>query len=270
VSNGERHSLARIPLRWMIKECFDVKTGIIFDAHMLKHQVGLVLHPGTTHEAQPPYPLPDDPTESDNGFSLRRMLTSPFSWIKSKFSQTSPSESVSDRKKPASKDKFIFKGGFQEELNDALSPICDQLEKYWYWKVMEWIPCGLPPSPERFGLMTSLKGSLGRNAPSWMTQMTPGATGSCMSPHFCGLSPMSLTMFAVSWNRGKGRVVYRQVMRRGMNVHRSVKIRMLGRGLDRANNLYVPEIRFPVDGEVRRLTREEWLAQEPECFEWAD
>jgi hypothetical protein len=184
VSNGERHSLARIPLRWMIKECFDVKTGIIFDAHMLKHQVGLVLYPGTTHEAQPPYPPPDDLTESDDGFSLRRMLTSPFSWIKSKFSQTSPPESVSDRKKPAYKDGFFFKGGFQEELNDALSPIYDELDKHWYWKAMEWFPCELPPSPEPFVSMTSLKGLLGRNASSWITQTTPGATGTCMSPHF--------------------------------------------------------------------------------------
>jgi hypothetical protein len=56
-----------------------------------------------------------------------------------------------------------------------------------------------------------------------------------------------------------------------VKVHRSVKIRMLGRGLDGSNNLYVPKIRFPVSkDEVRPLTREEWLAQKPKYFDWVD
>ena len=41
VQNGTRNSLARIPLRWMVRECFKVDTGIIFDGHMLKHEIGL-------------------------------------------------------------------------------------------------------------------------------------------------------------------------------------------------------------------------------------
>src|ERR1700749_3930876 len=41
VKNGQRYSLARIPLRWMIREIFKLNIGIIFDAHMLKHEVGL-------------------------------------------------------------------------------------------------------------------------------------------------------------------------------------------------------------------------------------
>ena len=40
VPNGTRHSLARIPLRWMIRECFRCNTGIIFDAAQLQ-AVGL-------------------------------------------------------------------------------------------------------------------------------------------------------------------------------------------------------------------------------------
>ena len=40
VPNGTRNSLARIPLRWMIRECFKCDTGIIFDAAQLQ-QAGL-------------------------------------------------------------------------------------------------------------------------------------------------------------------------------------------------------------------------------------
>ena len=159
VPNGKRHSLARIPLRWMIRECFKVKTGIIFDAHMLKHQVGLDIDSDTALEAPQPVPSPTDyltKPKPDNGVSLRQILGSPFRWIQDK-----PPKSIFDQ------NRFVFKGGPQEELNDALSPIYDQLEKHTYWKVMEWIPCELPPSPKPFAPMTmSLKVSLGRNAPS--------------------------------------------------------------------------------------------------------
>jgi hypothetical protein len=40
VKNSERNSLARIPLRWMIRECFKAKSGIIFDKQGLR-ELGL-------------------------------------------------------------------------------------------------------------------------------------------------------------------------------------------------------------------------------------
>ncbi|KAI0756457.1 hypothetical protein C8Q80DRAFT_1264510 [Daedaleopsis nitida] len=36
VKNWKQHTLARIPLRWMIRECFKMETGIQFDAELLK------------------------------------------------------------------------------------------------------------------------------------------------------------------------------------------------------------------------------------------
>ena len=41
VKNGQPHALARIPLRWMIRECFRCHTGIIFDAVLLQSRAGL-------------------------------------------------------------------------------------------------------------------------------------------------------------------------------------------------------------------------------------
>jgi len=139
----------------MIRECFKVNVGIIFDAHMLKHEVGLdvdsildvpaPLPPATLHLADP------DGAELE-GFSLRHIpiaiisgLGSPFRWIWGKLShlrfRNSPQVVISFEQQ----DKFISKGEAQEELDDALSPVYDQLDKHTYWKVMEWTPCKLPP-----------------------------------------------------------------------------------------------------------------------------
>lgn len=80
----------------------------------------------------------------------------------------------------------------------------------------------------------------------------------------------SLIVLAVSWNRGQGRKVYHRVMERGMKVHRSVKTRMLARGVEGNGRPYVPKVRCVIDGEARRLTRDEWLAEQPQFFEWVD
>lgn len=42
MKNNTLHSLANIPLRWMIKQCFEANTGIIFDTKLLE-KIGLVL-----------------------------------------------------------------------------------------------------------------------------------------------------------------------------------------------------------------------------------
>ena len=123
MANDTRYSLARIPLRWMIRECFNAKTGIIFDAHMLKYETGLSIGPGPAFEAPPPV-LPTSKTPAGN----------------------------KDDKKP------IDPTGDepQEELNDALSPIYDQLEEHSYWRAMELIPGMFPSFLESFAPIPSL------------------------------------------------------------------------------------------------------------------
>lgn len=77
-------------------------------------------------------------------------------------------------------------------------------------------------------------------------------------------------MLVVSWNRGRGRKVYHQVMKRGMKVHRSVRTRILAGDIEGANSQYLPKTRCIVDGVPRHLTRDEWLKEVPDYFEWAD
>ena len=79
-----------------------------------------------------------------------------------------------------------------------------------------------------------------------------------------------MIMPVVSWNRGKSRIVHRQVMERGMKVHRSVKTRMLA-VCNEGEKQYRPKIRCEIaKGEIRRPTRGEWLAEEPTFFKWVD
>ncbi|KAF9651414.1 hypothetical protein BDM02DRAFT_3091324 [Thelephora ganbajun] len=241
VKNGERHSLARITLRWMIRECFKTDTGIIFDAHMLRHEVGLdidsilkapqPLFPSTLHLRRP--------TGAElEGFSLRHIptvivhwLVSPFRWIWVSLSQLRVQDS-SQFLRSLEQRRPISKGEPLEELNDALSPIVDQIKMHPGWNIVEWIP--------------------------WLVKRQNAEA----DDHFWA--------YKWIWNRGKGREVHHQVIERGMKVHRSVRTRMLAFPMDGGNRLYLPKIRFKVDGELRCLTREEWLADNPEYFVWAD
>ncbi|WPH03577.1 Hypothetical protein R9X50_00645900 [Acrodontium crateriforme] len=43
VANEERHMLSRIPLRWMLRQCFECETGILFESAMLAEK-GLDVH----------------------------------------------------------------------------------------------------------------------------------------------------------------------------------------------------------------------------------
>ena len=138
MENDTRHSLARITLRWMVRECFKTNTGIIFDRHMLKHEIGLDIDsvwkaPGPLSSPLPsPHPssiLASEKARSESPTSLTPWYR-PLSWIKGKPSRDNA------KKEP----KPPFKGEYQEELDDAISPIYDQL-RHWYWKWMEYFPC---------------------------------------------------------------------------------------------------------------------------------
>jgi len=64
VKNSTRHSLARIPLRWMIRQCFATDSGIQFQAEKL-HEIGLdpdMLYP-VCRDRPPPLEMPETPPE---------------------------------------------------------------------------------------------------------------------------------------------------------------------------------------------------------------
>ena len=139
--NETRYSLARIPLRWMIRECFKTKTGIIFDAYMLKYELGLNIGPSPTFKALEEQHLPLT-------CQLAKKPEGP-SWLSSAYQRIQKALSFlldQESEKPIK----VIGSESEEEFNDALSLIYDQLEAGGYWRVIEMIPCKLSSSPESF------------------------------------------------------------------------------------------------------------------------
>ena len=140
----------------MIRECFKAEVGIIFDAHMLKYVVGLdtdsiTKAPKRLEPGSKPLKGPDDTELKGPSFlhvpiAIISVLTSPFRWIWSALdgllvhdsSQAVYSPNINEPRPP-------FEGEAQETLEDALSPIYDELKKRTHWKVMECLWCELPP-----------------------------------------------------------------------------------------------------------------------------
>ncbi|TFK26834.1 hypothetical protein FA15DRAFT_692857 [Coprinopsis marcescibilis] len=154
VSNKTRHSLARIPLRWMVRECFKAKTGIRFISERL-YEIGLdptTLYPYVT--PRPPHALPTIP-EAEEG-SVLRLQRRPRKEIpirphnllrrkvKSSITNAAATSTLASEKAPAVATPPTFLGSEEdEELRDALSPAYDQLKLQKAWWALEILPLRL-------------------------------------------------------------------------------------------------------------------------------
>jgi len=130
VENGTRNSLARIPLRWMIRQCFQTNTGIMFHRSMFK-QIGMdeaMLYPHVLTRPPaifqtPPPPSPPGTPDSGKAHSL-----------------PAPQVVKNDPSIVAYSDGGTFVSEEQEDLADALCPLYDQLRLKWGWWILEVIP----------------------------------------------------------------------------------------------------------------------------------
>ena len=104
VKNDEVHSLARISLRWMVRECFKTDTGIRFHGESLK---GIGLDPATLYPIVQPRPAALKPTKEH---------------------RSSRAKAVPDATEE------------EHEVRDAQTPIVDQLVKARYWWLLEIVP----------------------------------------------------------------------------------------------------------------------------------
>ncbi|KAI6017467.1 hypothetical protein EDC04DRAFT_478799 [Pisolithus marmoratus] len=116
VKNGTRNSLARIPLRWMIREIFKAEVGILFHRSMF-NQIGM--DPSTLY----PHVIPRPPA----------IFNSP---IKADVDVPSAADDAAIQCDPEGK----FVSEELEDLFDACSPIYDQLKLAWYWWILEILP----------------------------------------------------------------------------------------------------------------------------------
>jgi hypothetical protein len=171
VKNDTAHALSRIPLRWMIRECFRCNTGIIFDAIMLQ-QVGLNVRRSHANggdpvlldipariPASPPPSSPDGPKKTTFGqfaFALMHIawasISYPFKRLVAMFSvslhaathaknrrQTLPARRQ-DMSEYQLREDLDDSYEAEEERKDALSPLFDQLLANWVWTVLEYMP----------------------------------------------------------------------------------------------------------------------------------
>jgi hypothetical protein len=118
--------MARIPLRWMIRQCFLANTGIQFYRETFKH-IGLdpaTLFPFVTTRPKAPE-------------------TSASCVAEAKASTHCPDlhhVTLNDQAQASPIAACTFKSEEHEELLDALSPIYDQLEKVKAWWILEILP----------------------------------------------------------------------------------------------------------------------------------
>lgn len=227
VPNGTRHSLARIPLRWMIRECFKTKSGIKFDSEKLRH---IGLDPSTLlYDDNGDIPKRPPPAEVNSAKITKapappkqpNILVRAWRGVKSFLGFGSAAEDgphVDSGPHPPTTEE-------EEELKDALSPMYDQLEIKWYWKVLEYLP-----------LTTRYQNS--KNV--WITK-----NRSVFFRPFHTLPVMSKVLISsCRCNRGRARIIPWQTD--GLKVHRSVEMRMKAEFEDRPGKKYVPAAKFDV------------------------
>ena len=140
----------------MIRECLK-HSGIIFDAHMLKHECGMdvdsIKDLKDLKSIKAPDPLPPHTRRLDKqgetvikGFSFTGILVTIASWLSFPFCWSWRQLSklvIHQRPQVVVKKGPVYEGEPHEELGDALSPIYDQLTMHWYWKFAEVLPCEL-------------------------------------------------------------------------------------------------------------------------------
>ncbi|KIJ13818.1 hypothetical protein PAXINDRAFT_80411 [Paxillus involutus ATCC 200175] len=130
VVNGTRNSLARIPLRWMIRQCFKTGTGILFQRSMFK-QIGMdpnSLYPEVLERPPAIFQSPGAPSEPGSPNSYTRLVI-PLPLV----IQNDPTIVVYS-------DGGTFVSEEEEDLADALCPTYDQLKLALYWWILEVIP----------------------------------------------------------------------------------------------------------------------------------
>ncbi|KAJ7473650.1 hypothetical protein B0H11DRAFT_2195607 [Mycena galericulata] len=132
VLNGTRPNLAHIPLRWMIRECFKARTGMVFSATELAN---LGIEPSSLYPDVRPRPDVDAVT---HGIQTIRAIEAPgwVPWAKSFLPSTPRPETI----QPKTIKELTLPNMSEEDLDarDALAPMYDQLVlKGWMWKATE-------------------------------------------------------------------------------------------------------------------------------------
>ncbi|KAJ6570566.1 hypothetical protein DFH09DRAFT_1277652 [Mycena vulgaris] len=118
VDNATEHTLACIPLRWMIRECFKTRSGIMFDSEGLE-KIGLNPRNLYPDVAPRPPPLP-----------VGNLQIQPIP------SSTQDQRDAATTSGPPS---ILLRSEEDMDLHDSLAPLYDQLKISWFWWLLEFM-----------------------------------------------------------------------------------------------------------------------------------
>ncbi|KAJ3488319.1 hypothetical protein NLI96_g2922 [Meripilus lineatus] len=228
VSNEIRHNLARIPLRWMIRQCFIMNTGIKFHAPLLR-TVGLEPNLLWPQVIPRPAPITFASLNSDEQHTVLRHVreatagtpaphptSADYSTLRTLVNYAdAPADPITTGELgyggvqlpigPDGKPMLVMSEE-EADLRDALCPIYDQLSLVPGWWILELLP---------------MRHRVQKDDDSWMGDWTV--------------------------NLGRGRKIpTRQQRRHEFNVHRSVKLR-LDAGENVPGGRYTPKAQWEVE-----------------------
>ncbi|KAG9120358.1 hypothetical protein FRC07_004178, partial [Ceratobasidium sp. 392] len=142
VPNETTHSLARIPLRWMIRECFVNNTGILFHSAELDE---LGISPASLW---PTVKIPTPPERTStklsdiDGDSGHGHEATGATLVNGHGAEATDATAVNVSLPPP--DEIVPHGavtlGCTEDQKDAVCPIYDQLSLVWWWWILELLP----------------------------------------------------------------------------------------------------------------------------------
>ncbi|KAI1127249.1 hypothetical protein F5Y10DRAFT_278249 [Nemania abortiva] len=136
VLNESRHMLSRIPLRWMIRQCFDCNTGILFDMARLAEQ-GL-----DVVSLWPEYLEPTKPTSGPPPRLMTKYNKKTLAPVqrRSTFLPIGPEDYTIDDAPTVDDLNYILPAESDEDHFDAMEPPNDQLKIAKSWWILELWP----------------------------------------------------------------------------------------------------------------------------------
>ncbi|KAI0998908.1 hypothetical protein K3495_g9288 [Podosphaera aphanis] len=144
VKNWERHVLARIPLRWMIRQCFECNTGILFKTTSMA-ETGI-----DVPTLWPVYQQPKRPVVGPSPTLLNKYVNKEIAPLHRRSSALNIEENLTSQKEkhgctsklePTQENTALDMPPEQaEDYFDALAPINDQLELAKGWWILEFWP----------------------------------------------------------------------------------------------------------------------------------
>ena len=144
VSNSSQHNLARIPLRWMIRQCFLTNTGILFHGKLLQ---AIGLDPSSLYPVVKPRPpalaysaTPTTPASTTKMTGTTKTLVNPRDSNLSTFKGDTISVGYID----VSPSSIGALSEEEEDLADSLCRIYDQLRLAPLWWILELFPIRQP------------------------------------------------------------------------------------------------------------------------------